>query len=175
MAAQRGKPSQRRESSDRAAESLEALREALTKSVTISRERLEEVVDDAVRRGRMTRGDAEDLVGRLVSRGREQTDELLGELERTLDQARGAVSARRERAVAAASRARGQVSDRGRRLRDEAAARNPISGYDGLSVREIRGRLAELTREQLDRVGAYERANRARKGVLDAVDRRRSR
>jgi polyhydroxyalkanoate synthesis regulator phasin len=168
-------PPQRGEPSDRAAESLEALREALTRSVTISRERLEEVVDDAVRRGRMTRGDAEELVGRLVSRGREQTDELLRELERSLEQARGAISARREQAVAAASRARGQVSDRGRQLRGGAAARNPISGYDRLSVREIRARLAELTRDQLDRVGAYERANRARKGVLEAIERRRNR
>ena len=64
----------------RAEQSVQAFREALEKSVTISRERLQEVVDDAVRRGRMTRGDAEELVGRLVARGREQAEDVLGQL-----------------------------------------------------------------------------------------------
>jgi polyhydroxyalkanoate synthesis regulator phasin len=169
MAAQRG------ESADRATARIEALRESLERSVMISRERLEEVVDDAVRRGRMTRRDAEELVGSLVSRGREQTENLLRELERTLEQARGEVVARRGQAAAAASRAREEVSSRGRQLRDEATARNPISGYDRLSVGQISDRLTELTREQLRKVDAYERANRARKGVLEAVDRRLNR
>jgi polyhydroxyalkanoate synthesis regulator phasin len=57
--------------------SLQAFRDALEKSVTISREKLQEVIDDAVRRGRMTRGDAEEMLGRLLTRGREEAEELL--------------------------------------------------------------------------------------------------
>ena len=41
-------------SGGRAEQSVQAFKDALEKSVTISRERLQEVVDDAVRRGRMT-------------------------------------------------------------------------------------------------------------------------
>ena len=67
----------RAEESSRAEQSVQAFRDALEKSVTISRDRLQEVVDDAVRRGRMTRGDAEEMVGRLVTRGREQAEDLL--------------------------------------------------------------------------------------------------
>ncbi len=45
--------------------------------MTLSRDRLQEVVDDAVKRGRMTRGDAEKMLTDLVKRGRKQTDSLL--------------------------------------------------------------------------------------------------
>jgi polyhydroxyalkanoate synthesis regulator phasin len=41
-------------------------------------------MDDAVERGRVTRGDANDLVGELVRRGREQTDDVLGNLDQLL-------------------------------------------------------------------------------------------
>ena len=51
------------EENTRAEQSVQAFRDALEKSITISRDRLQEVVDDAVRRGRMTRGDAEEMVG----------------------------------------------------------------------------------------------------------------
>ena len=43
----------------------------------VSRERIQEVVDDAVKRGRMTRDDANELVSNLVSRGRKAADELI--------------------------------------------------------------------------------------------------
>lgn len=83
--------------SARAEESVEAFREALEKSITISRERLQEVVDDAVRRGRMTRGDAEELVSRLVTRGREQADDILRELEGLVRQLGDEVGSRAKR------------------------------------------------------------------------------
>ena len=71
----------------RADKSVQAFRDALEKSVTLPRDRLQEVVDDAVRHGRITRDDANELVSRLVSRGRQQTDSLLRDLERLLQQA----------------------------------------------------------------------------------------
>jgi hypothetical protein len=64
------------------------LRESLEHSVTLSRERIQEVVDDAVKRGRMTHGDAEKMIGELLKKGRKQTDALLSELEGLLRQAR---------------------------------------------------------------------------------------
>ena len=46
--------------------SVEQFRESLEHSVTLSRDRLQEVVDDAVKRGRMTRGDAEKMLSDLI-------------------------------------------------------------------------------------------------------------
>jgi hypothetical protein len=68
--------------------SIAQLRESLEHSVTLSRERIQEVVDDAVKRGRMTHGDAEKMIGELYKRGRKQTDVLLSELEKLVRQAR---------------------------------------------------------------------------------------
>jgi polyhydroxyalkanoate synthesis regulator phasin len=173
--------------SSRAEQSVQAFRDALEKSVTISRDRLQEVIDDAVRRGRMTRGDADEMVSRLVSRGRDQADDLLGQLERLLSlvweapgRARQQVGSRAQRVGSQAERARKRAvkavdkplagADRVRR-----AARVPgfpITAYDDLSVRQIDRRLQELSRAELRRVRNYERSNKSRKGVLQAVDRK---
>lgn len=71
----------------RADKSVQAFRDALEKSVTLPRDRLQEVFDDAVAHGRMTRDDANELVSRLISRGRQQTETMLRDLERVLQQA----------------------------------------------------------------------------------------
>jgi len=168
------------EESTRAEQSVQAFRDALEKSITISRDRLQEVVDDAVRRGRMTRGDAEEMVGRLATRGREQAEDLLSQLDRLLSQVREAPDrARREvggRAEVARKRTVAAVdkplagADRVRR-----AARVPgfpITAYDQLSVRQIDRRLQELSRQQLRKVREYERRNKARKGLLRSLDRK---
>jgi hypothetical protein len=68
--------------------SFAQLRDSLEHSVTLSRDRIQEVVDDAVKRGRMTHGDAEKMIGELLKRGRKQTDALLTELEKLVRQAR---------------------------------------------------------------------------------------
>lgn len=90
--------------------SVEQFRESLERNVTVSRDRLQEVVDDAVKRGRMTRGDAEKMLSDLVKKGRRQTDSLLGELERLIKQVRREVGGRaepvRKQATQAARRAR---------------------------------------------------------------------
>ena len=46
-------------------------------ALVLTRERIQEVLDDAVEHGRMTRGDAADLLTELVRRGRRQTDDLM--------------------------------------------------------------------------------------------------
>jgi polyhydroxyalkanoate synthesis regulator phasin len=164
----------------RAEQSVQAFRDALEKSITISRERLQEVVDDAVRRGRMTRGDAEEMVSRLATRGREQADDLIAQVERLLSQAREAPERARQEVGGRAAQARKRTvaavdkplagADRVRR-----AARVPgfpITAYDQLSVRQIERRLKDLSGQQLRTVRDYERKNKARKGVLRAVDRK---
>jgi polyhydroxyalkanoate synthesis regulator phasin len=166
--------------SERAEQSIQAFRDALEKSITISRERLQEVVDDAVRRGRMTRGDAEEIVNRVVVRGRDQAEEILAQLERVLSQVREVPERARSevgtRAEQARKRAVGAVdkplagADRVRRRARVPGF--PITAYDQLSIRQIDSRLQDLTRDQLRRVRDYERRNKARKGVLRAVDRK---
>jgi polyhydroxyalkanoate synthesis regulator phasin len=179
------------EESSRAEQSVQAFREALEKSITISRERLEEVVDDAVRRGRMTRGDAEEMVGRLVTRGRDQADDLMSQLERVLSEVRDAPGRAREEVGDRTEEARRQARDRAERARKRAVAAVdkplagadrvrraarvpgfPISAYDQLSIRQIDRRLKELSRPQLRRVRDYERSNKGRKSLLRALDRK---
>jgi polyhydroxyalkanoate synthesis regulator phasin len=170
----------KQEKSTRAEQSVQAFRDALEKSITISRERLQEVVDDAVRRGRMTRGDAEEMVGRLATRGREQGEDLLAQLERLLSQVREVPDRARQevggRAKVARKRAVGAVdkplagADRVRR-----AARVPgfpITAYDQLTVRQIDRRLGNLSTRELRKIRDYERKNKARKGLLSTLDRK---
>jgi polyhydroxyalkanoate synthesis regulator phasin len=94
MAEREGDPKGDRESGG-ADKSVQAFRDALEHSVTLSRDRLQEVVDDAVTRGRMTRADANELISRLVDRGRKQTEGLLRDLEKLLEQARQEIEKRR--------------------------------------------------------------------------------
>jgi len=189
--ASKGKQSNARSGqSSRAEQSVQAFRDALDKSVTISRDRLQEVVDDAVRRGRMTRGDAEEIVSRLVTRGREGADDLVKQLERLLAQLRETPDRARREVGDRTQQARKQMGSRAKRARKKAvkaadsplakadrvrrAARVPgfpITAYDELSVRQIDRRIQELSRPQLRRVRDYERRNKGRKGVLQAVER----
>lgn len=168
------------EESTRAEQSLQAFREALEKSITISRDRLQEVLDDAVHRGRMTRGDAEELLGRLATRGREQAEDLLSQLERLLSQVReapdrakqevgGRAEAARKRTIAAVE---GPLASADRVRRSARVPGFPITAYDQLSIRQIDRRLEELSRVELRKVRDYERRNKARKGLLRALDRK---
>jgi hypothetical protein len=45
-----------------------------------------------------------------------------------------------------------------------------IPGYDSLSASQVVQRLAGLTPEELDAVGAYERAHRGRRTILNRID-----
>ena len=136
--------------------SVEAFREALERSVMLSRDRLQEVVDDAVRRGRMTRDDANELVSNIITRGRQYTDDLIKELERLLDQARRELERR-----GAPARRRAGVTTGG-----------PITAYDQLTADQVKSRLADLSPAELRQVRAREQRGKARKGVLDAIERR---
>lgn len=188
---QRKQKSNRPADTSRADQSVQAFRDALEKSVTISRDRLQDVIDDAVRRGRMTRSDADEIVGRLVTRGRDQADDLISQLERLLAQVRQAPDRARREVGGRAQKARQHVETRAERTRRRAvkAADKPLAGadrvrraarvpgfpitaYDDLSVRQIDRRLAELSPAELRKVRDYERKNKSRKGVMRAVERK---
>jgi len=172
-------------SAARGDKSVEAFRDALERSVTLSRDRVQEVVDDAVGRGRMTRGDAEAMVSRLVSRSRQQTDELIAELEKLVDQARKQVETRvapaRKRAEKTAGRAAKRVrtsaepalveADRLRRRAGVGGA-EPIVGYDALNATQVKSRLKDLKAAELRKVRTQEKRGKARKGILDDIERR---
>jgi polyhydroxyalkanoate synthesis regulator phasin len=147
-----------------AADDLSArVRERLLSSVTLTTDRLQDAVDDAVRRGRMTRKDAEELLATLLSAGRTQTEQLLADLETVL----GGRSAVRR----VAERARRTVGARAGGGR-AAAAPFPIAGYDDLTAAEVIRRLRDLSPAELRRVRDRERRGAARKSVLGAVEKR---
>jgi polyhydroxyalkanoate synthesis regulator phasin len=125
--------------------------------MVLTRERVQAAVDDAVERGRMTRKDATELVSALVTIGRRQTEELLGDLERyVVDPSTDLM--RRE-------------VDRARRAAGLGPS-FPIAGYDDLTAAQITARLGDLTPAELRRVRDYERRNANRKTVLAAIDHR---
>ncbi|HEY8640588.1 MAG TPA: hypothetical protein VIL53_08800 [Solirubrobacterales bacterium] len=165
--------------------SIESFRDSLERSLTLSRDRLQEVVDDAVRRGRMQRRDAEKLVSDLVSRSRSQTSSLLQDLEQMAEQARkelrGRTSPARRQATQAARRA-GRVArdaadrplaeaDRLRR-RSRLPSRFPITAYDQLTAAQVKSRLADLSAAELRKVRDYEKRNQNRKGVVKEIDKK---
>jgi polyhydroxyalkanoate synthesis regulator phasin len=154
-------------SPDELAAHLGALRERLVSSVTLTTERLQDTVDDAVRRGRMTRKDAEDLLATLLSAGRQQTEALLADVEHMI----GRGTSVRHRATESSDVVLRTV-DRARRA--VGASAFPIAGYDDLTAAQITKRLAELTPAQLRRVRDHEQRGAARKSVLAAVARRLS-
>jgi polyhydroxyalkanoate synthesis regulator phasin len=164
--------------SSRGDKSVEAFRNALERSLVLSRERLEEAVDDAVKRGRMTQGDANELVSRLVTRGRQQTDDLIKELERLLDQARSEVGTRvapaRRRVEREVKRARAAVdpalAEADRLRRRAGVGSSPISGYDGLNAAQVKSRLKDMTPADLRKVRTQEKRGKARKGVLAEIE-----
>ena len=114
--------------------------------VVITRARLDEVVDEAVERGRITRADAADLVADLLARGRSQADELLAELSRA--------------PIEAARRVAGLGPE------------FPIPDYDDLTAAEVVSALDGMADPELRQVRSYEKANANRKTVLGAIERK---
>jgi polyhydroxyalkanoate synthesis regulator phasin len=172
-----------REAKRREAQLLEAigtLRDLLSKGVVITGERLQEAVDEAVTRGRMTRQDAEELVQNLVAIGRRQSQDALAEIEglveRSAKETRRHARARVKSVGAAARRAPGtdralRTVDRVRRAAGLGHA-FPIIGYEDLTTAQVKERLADLNSAELRKVRDHERRNANRKSVLTAIERK---
>ena len=157
-----------------------SLRDVLSKGVVITGERLQETIDETVKRGRMTRQDAEELVGNLVEIGRRQTQDALAEVEsligRSATQTRRMTRSRAKSVGAVARRAPG--TDRALRTVDRvrrAAGLGqsfPIIGYDDLTTAQVKERLTDLNDAELRKVRDHERRNANRKSVLTAIEKR---
>ena len=158
--------------------------------VMLSRQRIEEALDEVVKRGRMTRDDAAQLGQALFTVGRQQTDDVMKDLEQLLGRGRSRFEERtgtvRDRSVEAARGARRSVgqaagaarkaadpllvqADRARRVAGVGPA-FPISGYDELTAAQIQSRLETLTPAELRKVRDYERRRGNRKSVLEAIE-----
>jgi polyhydroxyalkanoate synthesis regulator phasin len=117
-------------------------------AVLLTRRHIEEVLEDAVSRGRMTRADAQETVQSLFSRGARATDDFLSDLERVLGGRGDSLETPTER------------------------SEQPIPGYDDLSAAEVQERLDGLAPAQLRRLRDYEARHGNRKTVLDRIDRK---
>jgi polyhydroxyalkanoate synthesis regulator phasin len=155
VAAAKSQPNRRRATSKAVSGLAEQLINRIVKPlglVILSRERIQETLDEAVKRGDVTRSDADELAGQLVRRGRQQTEELLADLERLLGRGRQQLdTARRKVGVGPAF---------------------PISGYDKLTAPQVRQRLGNLEPPDLRKVRTYERRHANRKSVLAAIEKR---
>jgi polyhydroxyalkanoate synthesis regulator phasin len=138
--------------------------------VVLSHERIQEVLDDAAARGRVTRSDANELAAELVNRGRQQTDQLMSDVERLLGRGRqqigsATVRARRNESLDLLLRS----ADRARRTVSPGQS-FPILGYDDLTAAQVQVRLEGLSPAELRKVRDHERRHANRKSVLAAID-----
>ena len=138
--------------------------------VMLTRAHIQEALDDAASRGRVTRKDANDLVAELVRRGRSQGDELLADLEGVLARGRGQLGSAAKRARSADSVDRiVRGADKARRTVGVGPS-FPILGYDDLNVSQVQSRIKDLKKPELRKVLTYERKNANRKSVVGALE-----
>ena len=155
---------------------LASMRELLGRGLFISRDRLQEAFDEAVRHGRMTRQDSEELLANVVAIGRRQAQDTLLELEAMVG--RSATQTRRLSGNVGAVARRAPGSDRALRGLDRMrraagiGAAFPIMGYDDLTMAQIKDRLDELSSAQLRKVRDFERRNANRTSILSAIEQR---
>ena len=135
--------------------------------VMLTRDRIQETLDEAAERGRVTRTDANDLVAELFRRGRQQTDELLSDVERLLGAGRDQLGSVR---LARLPDSMERLMPRGMRTSGSDASL-PIAGYDDLTARQVDERLKGLTAAELRKVRDYELRHANRKSVLSAIER----
>ena len=175
------------------AEFREALRKNLIRPmemVMLSRDRIEEVLGEAVDQGRLTARDAQRITSGLVKRGQKQTTDVLKDLEQLLGRGRDEIGGRtagaRKAAGGAAGRARKEATGaRGRAVRTASPAlaqvdrvrrgagvgpNFPIIGYEDLNATQIQSRLSNLTPAELRKVRDHEKRNANRKSVLSAIE-----
>lgn len=132
----------------------------------LTRSHIQEALDDAAARGRVTRKDANDLVADLVRRGKGGGNDIVKEIEGLLG-----------KAGAATKRARGSESvdrivrgaDRARRAAGVGPT-FPIIGYDDLNAAQVQSRIKDLKKPELRKVLTYERKNANRKSVVGALE-----
>jgi hypothetical protein len=140
---------------------LTALRDTLRKGVVLTAEGVKATLDDAVKRGRITRKDATELSHSLLSAGRSQAEGFRSDLEQLLGHGRDRAALSSDRVLQEVDRARRRVG---------VGPSFPITLYDELNASQIVSRLKDLTPAQLRKVRDYEKRHDNRKSVLSAIE-----
>ena len=177
------------------AKNLKALRGALEHSVTIQLTRLQDVIDDLVARGSLSRADADKLVDQLVSTSKAYTQALLQVVETVRTETRknleAGLSTATSPVMATANKLVDKVrkgakpdkkakSKKGKKGKAKAGAadakltvvqHDPIPDLADLSIAKIRPLLAGLTPAELRQVRAREATGKGRKSLLAEIDR----
>lgn len=178
---------------------LRALHGALEHSLTIQRTRLQEIVDDLVARGSISRADADGLLNQLVTSSKDYSQALLQVLDSVAADTRRRLDSGIAPVMAPVKATAGRIADTVRKApglpakkprpapkaapepaeapersgTDSAAAvvpNEPIAGYSDLTVAEIKPRLTGLSAGALRKVRDLELAGKARKSVLTQID-----
>lgn len=147
---------------------LTELRELLAGGVMLTAQRVQESMDDAVRRGKLTRRDAEELARGLMETGRRQKSDLLAEIEQLLERSKSDLESASSLVREGTDRVLREV-DRVRRTAGVGSP-VPIAGYDELTAAQVINRLADLSPSDLRKVRDHEKANGNRKSVLAKVE-----
>jgi hypothetical protein len=132
----------------------------------LTRGHIQEALDDAAARGRVTRKDANDLVSDLVRRGRGGSNDIVKEIEGLLAKA-GAATKRARSSDSVDRIVRG--ADRARRAAHVGPS-FPILGYDDLNASQVQSRIKDLKKPELRKVLTYERKHANRKSVVGALE-----
>jgi len=140
---------------------LSALRDTLRKGVVLTAEGVKATLDDAVKRGRITRKDATELSQSLLSAGRAQADGFRSDLEQLLGRGRDRAALSSDRVLQEVDRARRRVG---------VGPSFPITLYDELNASQVVSRLKDLTPAQLRKVRDHEKRHDNRKSVLSAIE-----
>jgi hypothetical protein len=140
---------------------LTALRDTLRKGVVLTAEGVKATLDDAVKRGRITRRDATELSHSLLSAGRSQAEGFRSDLEQLLGHGRDRAALSSDRVLQEVDRARRRVG---------VGPSFPITLYDELNASQIVSRLKDLTPAQLRKVRDHEKRHDNRKSVLSAIE-----
>jgi hypothetical protein len=173
------------------AEFREALRKNLIRPldlVMLTRDRIEEVLGEAVEQGNVSTKDARKIARGLLNRGRKQTNDVMKDLEQLVGRGRNEIGGRAAGARKRGGRAARSARSRAVKAADPALARAdrvrraagvgpnfPILAYDELTAAQVQGRLGNLTAAQLRKVRDYERRNANRKSVLNAIEQKLAR
>jgi polyhydroxyalkanoate synthesis regulator phasin len=148
-------------SEDAVRANLTALRDTLRKGVVLTAEGVKATLDDAVKRGRITRKDATELSQSLLSAGRSQAEGFRSDLEQLLGHGRDRAALSSDRVLQEVDRARRRVG---------VGPSFPITLYDELNASQIVSRLKDLTPAQLRKVRDHEKRHDNRKSVLSAIE-----
>ncbi|HWI44065.1 MAG TPA: hypothetical protein VNS81_10625 [Nocardioides sp.] len=172
---------------------FKALRGALEHSVTIQLGRLQQVADDLVSAGSLTRAEADKLVGSLVTSSKGYSQALISVVDALSAETRKNVEAGVAGVVAPVLGTAGKIAGTVRKAApgrtpapkpvakpaskpkssatSKPVALDPIPGYSDLTVAQVKPKLARLGPADLRRVRKTEAAGKKRKSLLAEIDR----